>query len=57
MMGRFWQNLRKQTKEGMIAGPLRSKITLALMLTNAIVTITSMHNHMGNVASYLVNPM
>jgi hypothetical protein len=25
-------------------------------LTNAIVAITSFHNHMGNVAEYLVNP-
>ena len=57
LMSRFWQNLRKQSKDRLIDSPLQSKDRLVLMLTNAIVSITSMHNHMGNVAEYLVNPM
>ena len=41
----------------MIDSALQSKNKLVHVLTNAIVSITSMHNHMGNVAEYLVNPM
>ncbi len=56
-LARFWQNLRKQSKDRMIDSALQSKNRLVHVLTNAIVSITSMHNHMGNVAEYLVNPM
>jgi hypothetical protein len=57
LASRFWHNLRKQSKDRMIDSALQSKNRLVLVLTNAIVAITSMHNHMGNVAEYLVNPM
>ena len=54
---RFWSNLRRQSKNRLISTQLQSKDMLVLALTNGIVAITAMHNHMGNVAEYLVNPM
>ena len=54
---RFWENLRRQSKNRLIGRPLRCKNRLIVTVTNAIVMITAMHNHMGNIAEYLVNPM
>ena len=53
---RFWQNLRRQTKDRLISTRLDGKEQLVKAMTNGIVAITSFHNHMGNVAEYLVNP-
>lgn len=53
---RFWQNLRRQSKDRLISTRLDGKEQLVKALTNGIVAITSFHNHMGNVAEYLVNP-
>ena len=53
---RFWQNLRRQSKDRLISTRLDGKEPLVKAMTNGIVAITSFHNHMGNVAEYLVNP-
>ena len=54
---RFWGNLRRQSKNRLISTGLNSKGQLVKALTNGIVAVTAFHNHMGNVAEYLVNPM